>query len=378
MNILLWAPHGSGEHYWGPGISAYRLYKSGLPDGVKVYLAHGYKEQKKYPDVFEDQFFISDLKKTNRFFELEFLWKVKKWIAKNAAKFDAVHVLGLYEVSFRPAIWFEKKGIPAFCKITSLGEGLNEQSLLSKLLGLARYRRNNITQITGFIAISEEIEKSLIDYGIDEQSIFRIPNGVDTQRFRPVGAQRKQDLRSELNLRDVFTVIFVGGISERKQPYMLAEAVKDLVKEKRLDIQLVIVGPDRDQIELKKIKNLISSERLRKNIIHIENSNEPEKYYQASDLFCLPSKREGMSNALLEAMACGLPALVTPISGSVDLVDDGKNGYYVNNKNDIIQIVMDNIDADYTNMKFNIMSTIKKYSSVKVGISHINIFRSNG
>lgn len=274
----------------------------------------------------------------------------------------------------------KKKGIPAFCKITSLGEGLNEQSLLSKLLGLARFRRNNISQISGFIAISEEIEKSLIEYGIQKSKIYRIPNGVDTQRFKPVNKQGKQELRNELNLRDVFTVIFVGGISERKQPHMLAEAVKDLVKEEKLDIQLVIVGPDRDHIELKKIKNIISSQKLSKNIIYVKNSNKPEKYYQASDIFCLPSKREGMSNALLEAMACGLPALVTPISGSNDLIKSDKNGYFVKTANDIGKII-----------KVYYENTIKlnKHSEKTIGIvetmyksnhilkEHINLFRSS-
>ena len=74
MNVLLWAPYGAGEHYWGPGISAYRLYKTGLPNGVKVYLAHGFRDQKEYPEVFEDQFFIPELVRGQRLSEVKFLW----------------------------------------------------------------------------------------------------------------------------------------------------------------------------------------------------------------------------------------------------------------------------------------------------------------
>lgn len=377
MNILLWAPYGAGEHYWGPGISAYRLYKSGLPERVKIYLAHGYRDQKEYPEVFEDQFFIPELSSSNRLSEIKFLWNSRKWIDKNFENFDAVHVLGLYEKSFRPAIWLEKKGVPAFCKITSIGEGLNEQSLISKLLGLAKYRKYNISHITGFIAISDEIKKSLIEYGIHEHKIFRISNGVNTSRFKPVNNQKKQELRSELNLRDVFTVIFVGGISERKQPSMIVEAIKELVKDDGLDIQLVILGPDRDYNELNKIKRIISSESLSENILYIENSNDPEKYYQASDVFCLPSKREGMSNALLEAMACGLPALVTPISGSVDLVNENHNGFYVTDSKEIREkmLIYESDVKQYSDHSANTVQIIKNgFSSKKVLAAHIKLF----
>lgn len=378
MNVLLWAPYGAGEHYWGPGISAYRLYKSGLQEGVKVYLAHGYRAQKEYPEVFEDQFFIPELNRSNRLSEVKFLWNSKKWINKNFHKFDAVHVLGLYEISFRPAIWFEKAGISTYCKITNIGEGLYAQSFISKLLGLGKYRKKNINRISGFIAISNEINKSLLEYGIKKDKIHQIPNGVNTQRFKPVDNQKKRELRKELNLRDIFTVIFVGGISRRKQPLMIVEAIRELVRKDGLDIQLILLGPDRDEIELNKIKNLVSSENLSTNIIYIENSNEPERYYQASDIFSLPSKREGMSNALLEAMASGLPALVTPISGSVDLVKEDHNGFYIYDKEGIRR----NLLIYKSDMKrlikhsTNAVQIIKNdFSSEKVLTNHIRLFK---
>lgn len=379
MNILLWAPYGAGEHYWGPGMSAYRLYKAGLPKGVKIFLAHGFKDQKDYPDLFENQFFIPELNRESRLSDIKFLWNSKKWINKNYHRFDVIHVLGLYERSFRPSIWFEKKGVPTYCKITSIGEGLSEQSLISKLIGLGKYRKNNISKITGFIAISDEIKKSLVNYGIDENKIFQIPNGVNTGRFKPVDNKIKKELRDELNLRDVFIIIFVGGISKRKQPFMIAEAVKELVKKEGKDILFILLGPDRDGIELEKINSFILTENLSKNILHIENSINPEKFYQASDVFCLPSKREGMSNALLEAMACGLPSLVTPISGSVDLVIEDKNGFYVTNPSSIRKNVLHYlINKDkLNNHSAKSVEIIKEgFSSEKVLSEHLKLFMS--
>jgi glycosyltransferase involved in cell wall biosynthesis len=54
-----------------------------------------------------------------------------------------------------------------------------------------------------------------------------------------------------------------------------------------------------------------------------------ELYLQASDIFVLPSKLEGMPNVLLEAMACGLPCVTTRVSGTQDIIDDGTSGLLV-------------------------------------------------
>ena len=52
-----------------------------------------------------------------------------------------------------------------------------------------------------------------------------------------------------------------------------------------------------------------------------------EKAYHSADIFVLPSYNEGMSNALLEAMACGLPVVVTDVGGTSELLEEGGNGY---------------------------------------------------
>jgi glycosyltransferase involved in cell wall biosynthesis len=56
---------------------------------------------------------------------------------------------------------------------------------------------------------------------------------------------------------------------------------------------------------------------------------DPESYYLSHDIFILPSRREGMSNALMEAMMYGMPVIATDISGNQDLIDDEKGGYLV-------------------------------------------------
>lgn len=335
MNILIWAPHGAGEHYWGPGISAYRLYKSGLPGNVKLYLAHGFKKQKQYPSLFEKQFYIKGLDKNSRLSQILFLLNSYRWILNNYHKFDVVHVLGLYETQFRPALWFEEKNIPAICKVTGENAGLKNHSKLSKLLGIAKNRMQKLNYISGYIAISDKIVENLRSISVKDSLINHITNGVNTDVFKPLNNDDKVLLRKKLGFQNKFTVLFVGGVSKRKQPHLLVNAIKELILNEKIPVQLIILGPDRDHDELKLILKIVDKYNLNDYVKYISNSDKPEQYYQISDLFCLPSKSEGMSNALLEAMASGLPSLVTPVSGSAELIGNNVNGFYVNDSDDI-------------------------------------------
>lgn len=108
LRILLFSPKGSGSHYYGPGMSAYRMYKHLNKDEISVSLVHGYKDQTE-TDVFEEYIYLSDLEKLNVFTGTKFFLKAKKWAKKNAERFDVLHCLSAFHSSFLLAVWFEKK-----------------------------------------------------------------------------------------------------------------------------------------------------------------------------------------------------------------------------------------------------------------------------
>lgn len=378
MNILLWAPFGAGEHYWGPGTSAYRLYNQGLPKEHKLYLAHGYPEQQNY-ELYSGIYKIADLKTSSYLSQLVFLIKSFIWIKKNAHRFDVVHCLGAFDISFRPAYWLEKRGVAAFCKITGDTGGLIGHSKISRWLGLASDRQNKLNELSGYIAISEEIEKILKRVGVKDKLIHRIPNGVNSTRFKAVAEKEKLALRKKYKLQNKFTVLFVGGISSRKRPLWLLQAFHEVIKKEGDIMQLVFVGPDRSAgEELGKIKEYVRENSLENSVFHFEHSDRPEEFYQLSDVFCLPSRSEGMSNALLEAMATSLPCIVTEISGSKDLIKVGLNGAFVKDVNELsVELNKYYYNSNVTKLYGQNSRVIieKSYSAKAVLDQHLHLFQ---
>ena len=112
-----------------------------------------------------------------------------------------------------------------------------------------------VTQISGLIAMSQAIYAELRSYDIPERKIARIPMGVDTSRFRPPSdAVERQALRRQFGWSDMPTLVFVGGITERKQPHLLIEAI-GLLHKRGLKCQLAIVGPDQEPPYTERMKH---------------------------------------------------------------------------------------------------------------------------
>lgn len=144
----------------------------------------------------------------------------------------------------------------------------------------------------------------------DENEISVIYNGVDTNEFYP--SENKAVNRKK-------KIISIGRLIRRKGFEYLIKALKGIE-----DIELDIVG---DGVLLNNLKQIAANNKIQVNFLGNRLHNEIVDLYQRSDFFILPSLNEGMSNAVLEAMACGLPIIVTDVGGSKELVRD--NGFVV-------------------------------------------------
>lgn len=152
--------------------------------------------------------------------------------------------------------------------------------------------------------------------GLPEGKLFQIPSSVDAQRFRPPSASQKRSLREQLGLPQEQTIIlFVGGIEKRKGVHRLIAAFREVAL-RHLDTHLLIVGPtDRfSQDYVRALHDRVEEWDLSERVTFVsELVKNVDEYMQAADVFALPSSREGLSVAILEAMASGLPIVASDI-----------------------------------------------------------------
>jgi glycosyltransferase involved in cell wall biosynthesis len=162
------------------------------------------------------------------------------------------------------------------------------------------------------------------------------PNGVDTKRFRPADADERRALRRAMGWPETQPVVlFVGFFSRDKRPDLLFRAWRRL-EAAGLRPKLVFVGAKSapyHEID-PAIARQFTAEARRSgrsdDLAFVEPTHRVERYFRAADVFVLPSIREAQPLALLEAMACGLPAIATHLPGATDvLIDDGRNGRLV-------------------------------------------------
>lgn len=147
-------------------------------------------------------------------------------------------------------------------------------------------------------------------------------SGVNVERFRPDGAARPE-IRKQLGVNDdAILLLFLGRLNRDKGVLDLARAFARLaVDHPRL--HLLLVGPDEGALE-GEVRHIVgaSGERLH----FVGYTDKPESWFAAADIFCLPSYREGFGSVVIEAAACGVPAIASRIYGISDAVREHETG----------------------------------------------------
>jgi len=192
-----------------------------------------------------------------------------------------------------------------------------------KLRWLMRHLNRRFDRI---IAPSAAILEALVrEDGVDPDRCLCIRNGVDTERFAPADDQRRSALRTQLGFTADHLVI---GCAARfwavKRHTDLIQAFADVhAREPRARLALIGDGPERPEIE-----RLIAKLGLGDCVSILGARTDVDHILPALDVFALVSSSEGLSNAILEAQACGLPVVATNVGGNPELVDQD-NGVLV-------------------------------------------------
>jgi glycosyltransferase involved in cell wall biosynthesis len=232
---------------------------------------------------------------------------------------DVVHAYSLFSPATIAVLARKWLGAAAVVKVLRGGAAGDVERLRAKPGSGVRIRALR-RAVDGFVTISDEIDAELESLGIARARRHRIPNGVDTERFRPIPPERRGEMRRKLGLPDVPIAVYCGRLVREKRVDLLLEAWTAL-RARRPDGALVVVG---DGPEARPLQGMAGD-----GVRFAGRAEDVLPYLQSADAFVLPSDTEGLSNALLEAMAVGLPVVATRVGAAAEIVSDPRIGRLV-------------------------------------------------
>jgi glycosyltransferase involved in cell wall biosynthesis len=169
---------------------------------------------------------------------------------------------------------------------------------------------------------SRAAAQSVVELGVDERRITVLPRGIDTERFSV--DKRDEELWDRYGLNGAPKVLYVGRVSREKGLDVLLAAFDQLRRELAADAELVIVG---DGPYLEELRSEHRSSDV--SFLGYRHGEELARIYASADVFTFPSENDTFGNAVLEAHASGLPAVVVDRGGPVEQIADGTNGLII-------------------------------------------------
>lgn len=251
--------------------------------------------------------------------------------------FDVIHAYFLPMAGFVGAYAGKYLGLPSVVSIR--GNDIERATFDPSKFSHVMYALQNADAVTTNATVLAKKAKAFV-----EREIRVIPNGIDTDRFKPM---EKNEMLAEAIGVDVdsgnllsgigeqaprfhnYVIGFVGELREKKGLATLLSSYAQLAK--KMQVSLLVVGEIRDGDDHKLFTDFRESNLEHRIIVtgHVPHKDLPS-YYSLMDVFVHPSLRDGMPNAVLEAMACGKSVIATPVGGVLDVLEDGVNGFFVN------------------------------------------------
>jgi glycosyltransferase involved in cell wall biosynthesis len=248
-----------------------------------------------------------------------FMQALARWLGKRGRGFDVWYVSMLKHAAWVCVSSGRRRRVPVVLRPEGSGPtgdvAWHEQSLGGKLI------RRRCRQATGVVALSSHIREELERAGYPTNRIWSIPNGVPIPDLEEPWERLAWRQRLDIDASGPLAV-FVGRLSPEKGLADLIAAWKR-VQHVVHDARLAIVGNGPQEPELRQ------QAAGQPSILWTGPTLEPQRYLRAADLFVLPSHEEGMSIALLEAMACAMPIVASDIPGNRRLIESGCHGLLV-------------------------------------------------
>lgn len=254
-----------------------------------------------------------------------FIFHLLFYLVLSGKNYDIFHSHGAVKMGVLcriPAVLFGRKNV---AKIATAGKIEKLKTSIFGRILLSFFNKSDLV-----IGMTHEIRNELVSIGVSGDKIVTIPNGVDCTKFYKENSKSTRvEFRKYHDLPgDAKVAIFVGRLVYRKGVDVLLKAW-DTLSQSYTDYYVLVVGSGRmqpDSVE-KEIKSYVNDHHIDR-VRFIGEIQAIDYYLANSDLFVFPSRKEGFPNALMEAMAAGLPVVVSDIGGNTDLVSDKETGLF--------------------------------------------------
>jgi glycosyltransferase involved in cell wall biosynthesis len=237
---------------------------------------------------------------------------------------DIIHA-HLTEGTLLSVLAARRAGVPRVCATVHSVMLTSQRGRLSLREWLVRLAIDKMfSQADRIIAVSEGVAQATrLHTGIPSERILTIPNGVEPNPFNP--QEDRRTLRQKLGLPAERLVVVSVGRLTREKGYPYLQTALALIPAHQRPLTLIIGdGPERHELESR-----TQAMGLDQDIRFLGNRRDVPTLLAAADLFVLASLWEGLPLVLLEAMAAGLPAVVTAVGGNAEVVENGATGVLV-------------------------------------------------
>jgi glycosyltransferase involved in cell wall biosynthesis len=277
------------------------------------------------PSLFPKHHILEEISLKNVLISVVFSLGCLGVLIQRRKSYDLVHFHGASIPLFVALPFLKCMGKKVVAKVAAANLGTEAGSLSGKYWIIGTLLTRMVRKVDAYVAISQEIREGLLSDGVPPGRIHRIDNFVDLSLFHPPAEGERDCLKRKLGFTGNLLVLYSGRLVPRKGLEDLLGAWKEVVEDFP-DARLVVLG---DGPLLSSLKRLAATAGVSETVCFIGRVVNVQEILRAGDIFTLPSLQEGMPNALLEAMACGLPVVATRIGGVTDVIKDGKEGILV-------------------------------------------------
>jgi glycosyltransferase involved in cell wall biosynthesis len=313
-----------------------------------------------------------NLKGLRKFGYYTYLFTLFTYLLRHRRKYDFIHC---------------HSAMPSAFVVAWVGKLLNKKTLARPMASGARWgdisrmkageslfgswwMLGKLQDMDCMVALNQEVAHELEEIGIEANKIVTLPNGVEIEGIKP---------KASYQIVSETRVTFVGRLHPQKGVETLLSALEKVtarLPQTGWRLQLVGEGPLRPHLEAK-AQQLGIDDRVE----FLGQVPDVFPLLRTSDMFVLPSRAEGMSNALLEAMTCGLPCIVSNIPANAEVIEDGQNGLLVHVDDDedlakaIIRLAQDQGLREKLGREAA-QTIIKHYSINSVAERYITLYQS--